>query len=103
VKGKYICDNGGTPDTPPLTGGSVGYYKIAVNSPTSGAEPYTAECNDIIEALGMTYGEGNVFKAVWRHALARQGIGKKGNTLLYEAEKAEFFAKRLLELARGGS
>lgn len=84
----------------PLSGGSNDYYKVAVARPTSGVEPYTAECNDIIEALQMTYAEGNAFKAIWRHALARRGIGKQGNTQKYEAEKAEFFAKRLVELAK---
>lgn len=83
----------------PLSGGSNDYYKVTVARPTSGVEPYTAECNDIIEALQMTYAEGNAFKAIWRHALARRGIGKQGNTQKYEAEKAEFFAKRLVEQA----
>ena len=85
----------------PLSGGSNDYYKVTVARPTSGIEPYTAECNDIIEALQMTYAEGNAFKAIWRHALARRGIGKQGNTQKYEAEKAEFFAKRLVELTKG--
>jgi hypothetical protein len=85
--------------TQPLSGGSNDYYKVQVGSPTSGGDAYTAECNDIIEALQMTYAEGNAFKALWRHALARRGIGKQGNTQKYEAEKVEFFAKRLVEQA----
>jgi hypothetical protein len=85
--------------TQPLSGGSNDYYKVQVSSPTSGGDAYTAECNDIIEALQMTYAEGNAFKALWRHALARRGIGKQGNTQKYEAEKVEFFAKRLVEQA----
>lgn len=85
----------------PLSGGSVDYYKLQIDKPASGAEPYTAECNDLIEALQMTYAEGNAFKAIWRHALARRGVGKKGNTMLYEAEKVEFFAQRLVEQAKG--
>lgn len=83
----------------PLSGGSNDYYKVQVGSPTSGGDAYTAECNDIIEALQMNYAEGNAFKALWRHALARRGIGKQGNTQKYEAEKVEFFAKRLVEQA----
>jgi hypothetical protein len=82
-----------------LSGGSNDYWKVRVGAPVSGGDAYTAECNDLIEALQMTYAEGNVFKAVWRHALARRGIGKQGNTQKYEAEKAEFFAKRLVEQA----
>jgi hypothetical protein len=86
--------------TQPITGGSSDYYKLRIDKPTSGGEPYIAECNDIIEALQMTYAEGNVLKAVWRHALARRGIGKQGNTLQYEADKTEFFGRRLAELAK---
>ena len=83
-----------------LTGGSSSYYKVGVINPTSGGDAYTAECNDIIEALDMNYAEGNVFKAVWRRAALRQGGGKPGSTLLYEAEKVEFFGKRLVEQSR---
>ena len=73
---------------------------MGVTNPTSGGDAYTAECNDIIEALDMNYAEGNVFKAVWRRAALRQGGGKPGSTLLYEAEKVEFFGKRLVEQSR---
>jgi len=63
--------------------------------------PYSAECNDIIEALGMNYAEGNVFKAVWRMCAARQGKSKAGYTDgLYDAEKVIFFGQRLVEMAR---
>ena len=84
----------------PLTGGSSDYYKLPILHPTSGGTAYTAECNDIIEALGMNYAEGNAFKAVWRRAALRQGGGKPGSTLLYESEKVEFFGKRLVEQAK---
>lgn len=80
----------------PLTGGSSDYYKVKVGNPSSGGDPYIAECNDIIEALGMTYAEGNVLKAVWRLAAGRQGQGKAGSTPIYEAEKVEYFGKRLV-------
>ncbi len=80
-----------------LTGGSSDYYKLPIKNPTSGGDQYIAECNDIIEALGMNYAEGNAFKAVWRHAALRQGHGKPGSTLKYEAEKVVFFGQRLLE------
>lgn len=83
-----------------LSGGSNDYYIVGIDKPTSGGDPYIAECNDIIEALGMNYAEGNAFKALWRHAALRKGGGKPGSTLLYEAEKAEFFAKRLVEQAK---
>ena len=80
-----------------LTGGSSSYYMVAVTNPTTESNPpYMAECNDIIEALGMNYAEGNAFKALWRKAAARQGNGKQGTTALYDSEKVEFFGKRLV-------
>lgn len=81
------------------TGGSVGYYKVWVESPTTATtEPYMAECNDIIEALGMNYSEGNAFKAIWRKAAARTlGMSKKGYTDgLYDSEKVVFFGERMV-------
>ena len=80
------------------SGGAVDYYKVAIHSPTSGGAAYTAECNDVIEALGMNYAEGNAFKAIWRRAAARTlGKAKKGYTDgLYDAEKVEFFGRRLV-------
>lgn len=79
------------------TGGSSSYYTIHISSPTTEGRPaYDAECNDIIEALGMNYAEGNAFKALWRRAAARKGMRKKGyDNGLYDAEKVEFFGKRL--------
>lgn len=82
------------------TGGSVSYYQLPIQNPTtSGREPYTAECNDIIEALGMNYAEGNAFKALWRRAAARTlGLTKVGYTDgLYDAEKVVFFGQRLVK------
>jgi hypothetical protein len=79
-----------------LTGGSSSYYKVPVDRPTSGGEPYLAECNDIIESLNMSFAEGNILKAVWRIAAARQGNGKQGTTALYDAEKIVFFGQRMI-------
>ena len=80
-----------------LTGGSSDYYKIQVDHPTTeGNKPYLAECNDIIEALGLSFAEGNILKAIWRSAAKRQGNGKQGTTERYDLEKIVFFAKRLL-------
>lgn len=80
------------------TGGSVNYYKIYIKNPTTeGVHPYTCECNDVIEALGMNYAEGNAFKALWRRAAARKGVKKKGyDGGLYDAEKVKFFGERLI-------
>lgn len=81
------------------TGLSVDYYKVPVTNPTTeGVQPYIAECNDIIEALGMNYAQANVFKAIWRIAAAKNlGKHKKGNNSIYDAEKAVFFSDRVLK------
>lgn len=80
------------------TGGSVSYYSIDVNDPINeSSDPYTAECEDIIEALKLTFQEGNVFKAIWRRAAARLGRSKKGyDDGLYDAEKIVFYGQRLV-------
>lgn len=82
--------------TDTYTGGSVDYYSVEVTNPTSGSTPYTAECNDIIEALGMNYAQGNIFKAVWRMCAAENlGKSKRGyEDGLYDAEKIVFFGER---------
>lgn len=84
---------------PEKSGGSVNYYKVQINDPTSGSNnSYMAECNDIIEALNMNYTEGNIFKAIWRMAAARElGKIKEGfEKPKYDTEKVVFFANRLM-------
>ena len=81
---------------PEHTGGSVNYYKVHVAHPTTLPEAYDAEANDIIESLGLTFAEGNLFKAIWRMAADRNGKKKKGNNSIYDAEKLVFFAERVL-------
>ncbi|NBU29982.1 MAG: hypothetical protein EBS41_00470 [Actinobacteria bacterium] len=83
-----------------LTGGSSDYYKVQVEDPTSGGQPYMAECNDIIEALSMEFDVANAFKATWRIAAGRQGHGKPGTTEVYDAEKVIFFGQRMLARAK---
>ena len=86
---------------PEYTGGSSNYYKVFVQSPTTLESPYEAECNDIIEALKMTFAEGNAFKAIWRKAKARQGVQKKGyDNGLYDSEKVVFFGERMVVEAK---
>ena len=72
-----------------LTGLSSNYYKLMVGTDV-------VECQDVIEALGLNFAEGNVFKAIWRKAAARLGNGKKGHTALYDAEKMLYFSEREL-------
>lgn len=84
---------------PEYTGKSVSYYRVHVAKPTSPELPaYDAECNDIIEALGMNFAEGNAFKALWRRAAARTlGKAKAGyKDGLYDAEKVVFFGERMV-------
>jgi len=85
------------------TGLSVGYYDVVIpaNSHTNHEHnqpnDVVISCNDIIEALNMNYACGNVFKAIWRICAAKMGKTKKGNNCKYDAEKAVFFSKRVLE------
>lgn len=98
-----LYDTVNKPTPPEYTGGSVGYYRVKISSPTAPDLPsYTAECNDIIEALGMDFAEGNVFKAVWRRCAARnKHLTKKGYTDgVYDAEKIVFFGERLVQLSK---
>ena len=85
------------------TGGSVSYYTVEIENPTTeGRAPYTAECNDIIEALGLNFAEGNALKALWRRGAARKGLAKRGyDEGLYDAEKVAFFGKRLVAQEKG--
>jgi hypothetical protein len=85
------------------TGGSSSYYSTKVAYPLNvDQEAYTAECEDIAEALQMTPAEYNVFKSTWRKAAARQGKKKKGNNAVYDAEKCVFYSGRMLVAAKRG-
>ena len=86
-----------TPETK-LTGGRVNYYLCNVPHPQREEEQpaYQAECEDIIQALGMTFDEGCLFKALWRSAAARQGNGKPGSSDIYDGEKMVHYAGRVL-------
>lgn len=87
-------------DEKEYTGGSVSYYTCSITHPINeAADPYDAECIDIIDALAMTPNEANAFKALWRRAAARLGKSKKGYTDgLYDAEKVAFYGQRLVEI-----
>lgn len=80
---------------PEDSGGSCEYYRVHIPKPTTAISSYVAECNDVIETLGMTYAEANIFKEIWRSAAARTlGKRKAGHSEQRGAEKIEFFAKR---------
>lgn len=80
------------------------YYRVTVAEPISPElQPYTAECADIIEALGMTFNEGEAFKALWRLAASRQGRGKPGNLPQYDADKAAHYGARVAVCTKRGA
>lgn len=84
------------------SGGSCDYYKVPITHPTTAKKGYIAECNDVIEALDMSYAEANMFKEIWRTAAARTlGKLKAGHNEIRGAEKIEFFSARnkILKLA----
>ena len=84
-----------------LSGGLNNWYVVPIKHPQrKEQEPYQAECEDIIQALGMTFDEGCAFKALWRNAAARMGNGKPGNKALYECEKLVHYANRILAKER---
>lgn len=84
-----------------LTGGRVNYYLARVDHPQREEQPaYQAECEDIIQALGMTFDEGCEFKAIWRTAAARLAQGKPGHSAVYDAEKRVHYSGRSLLFER---
>ena len=94
-----------TEKAPEYSGGSSDYYQVNITSTTTPGRPeYIAECNDIIEALGMNFAEGNAFKAIWRRA-AQRTLGKRKagakDDGLYDAQKVEFFGARLVVQSKG--
>lgn len=77
------------------------YYRVEVKDPISPeVAPYVAECADIIEALNMTFNEGEALKALWRLAAARQGRGKPGNKPVYDADKVAHYGGRVAVCTR---
>lgn len=107
----HTCASRGQPEvvqtekTAEYSGGSSDYYQVNItNTTTPGRPEYIAECNDIIEALGMNFAEGNAFKAIWRRA-AQRTLGKRKagakDDGLYDAQKVEFFGARLVAQSKG--
>jgi hypothetical protein len=81
-----------------FTGKDVSYYVVNVPAPKR-LDPYTAECEDIIEALGMTFAEGCALKAIWRSCAARTlGLRKQGQDEhgIYDAEKVGYYGTAML-------
>lgn len=82
------------------SGGRVNYYLARVAYPQREEQPpYTAECEDIIDALDLTFDEANIFKEIWRSANERKGIAKAGNNPIRAAQKMVHYAQRVLRKA----
>lgn len=80
-----------------LSGGNVNYYLLKIDDPKR-LRPYEAEAEDIIEALEMTFAEGNVFKALWRSCAMRvRGHGKRGadDHGVYDGDKIDYYGGRV--------
>lgn len=80
-----------------LSGGDVNYYLLDITDPKRLA-PCKVEAEDIIEALGMTFAEGNVFKALWRSCAKRvRGHGKRGtdDDGVYDGDKIAYYGARI--------
>lgn len=79
------------------------YYECPVDhpqNPRQDGQAYVANCEDIIQALGLTFDEGCEFKSLWRRARARQGFVKAESTALRDAEKAHHYSGRVLAFER---
>lgn len=88
---------GGEVPVEKLSGFANSYWLVSIAHPRrEGQEPYVAECEDIIAALGMTFDEGCEFKAIWRTAAARKISRKEGHDPVYDAEKRVHYATRSL-------
>lgn len=86
------------------SGGDVDYYRVLIEDPKRpDVTPYMAECEDIIEHLGMDFAEGSAFKSIWRKAAQRTlGHLKRGNDAhgVRDSEKAEYYGKRQVAIAK---
>ena len=95
------------PDKVETSGGHCEYYHCPVPAPANENQeaPYIANCEDLIQALGMSFDEGCEFKSLWRRARARQGYVKGETTAVRDAYKAVHYANRVLayELRKAGN
>ena len=57
------------------------YYDVSING-------NIISCNDVIDALGMNFNQGEAFKALWRAG------NKPGTSLKYDMDKAAYFTAR---------
>ena len=77
------------------SGGDNDYWLVDIQKPKR-LSPCKVECEDVIQALNMTFGEGEAFKAIWRNCAARKGNGKPGDTAKRNAEKVIHYGHYML-------
>ncbi|WP_230712571.1 hypothetical protein [Marinobacter shengliensis] len=82
-------------ETRESSGGDNDYWLLHIPNPKR-LEPYTVECEDIIEAMEMTFQEGEAFKALFRKCKIRMGDGKPGDSELRCSEKVAHFGQRMV-------
>ena len=80
------------------SGSHCEYYHCEVKHPQNPNQKigYIANCEDIIQALGLTFDEGCEFKSIWRRGRGRQGFVKAESTPLRDAIKAVHYSTRVL-------
>lgn len=72
-------------------GGSSDYYKLTIKN--KAGEQIDCEMGDVIRAVvANDFDLGNILKATRRMSLAKQGKGKAGTTVTYDANKIKYFA-----------
>jgi len=77
-------------------GGQVTYYSVPIRKPSKGGPAYEAEAIDIINALNMTFAEGEAFKSIWRCAASRfENLQKEGGDAHRDAQKVEYYGKQM--------
>ena len=75
------------------------YYLAPVVAPQRKEQaPYVAECEDVIQALELTFDEACEFKSIWRRGRGRQGFQKAESTPVRDASKALHYARRVYAL-----
>lgn len=84
-------------ETRESSGGDNDYWLLHIPDPKR-LDPYTVECEDIIEALEMTFQEGEAFKALFRKCKIRLGDGKPGDSELRCSEKVHHFGGRMVAM-----
>lgn len=87
---------------PENSGSFCNYYLAHIKRPQNPEQagvPFVVNCEDVIQALGMTFDEGCIFKSLWRTANARLGVKKADISPVREATKQVHYAQRILSLA----